>query len=1161
MKHRISGLLLAALLIAGGAEASWWDLFQHDARMEFDAARTAALETIVENPQGADAIAAAAWWQDNLDNIARPSEILDATQGPLSPPLAFILNHIEAELAARVPAGVPPFVEMSGPWGLFARLDLDRREIPGEIPPLGSVWTGPGSHYHLRFVNETGRVQTPPSLNFGGDALARWRLRAAADFSGWMVIEIRGNANIRVDGRDIDRIRDPAISGPGLRWYRAHFSAGFHRIEAMTAFGEGEWIRLNFIDDSGRAFSWQEADPGTGSCSPSSIQIADPLPPPEGFGFRDLLLRYQLLSWMKDPVQERKLVDEILKKWPRDPLAHLNAAAFYLLEQTGAGLNEDYQRSHAELEKSGDSPLKNMLEYLLARMQGRTEDAETLRDAVVARSGADPRVIRLKIDEALSRGWAREAEEALDELEAAVGRNQSVEMLRLQVLKSLEKWDERKALIEEMIEHSPPRTSLLEIAAESCSSELSVDLARRLETRIAHPNFDSDFIRLLMRAGLREEAERKLEEAFRKWGRIPLFQDLGLMVYEPGSGSWRDMLRDAIRLRPQDLNLRSLASRWKMVEPFWAKERVDAEDFLSKAVSPEKGVDTALLLDQAVERIFPNGASIYYYHGLTKALTPEGVSRASILQGFPGSERLQLRILKPDGRIIIPAGIKDSGTRLQIDEVEVGDVVEDEYIATISPIAPSVAGHLSTYVYRFADPERSFGLSEYELILPENLEINIDGMYEGLERTETREAGLRKIRFRAQDMPPSPGEPFGPPEQDLLPWVTYSFGLSWQDVGDSIREKMIPVLRGSPELEAFIGEKLKGDSAEAAIRNLVGALIDRVKPGRSNMNLGSSIGESFSRKEGNRLSILAGGLLDAGYGVDLLLSRPAPMAGGHLKVPSLDVFGQPLLRIHTDEGPIWVDLSENLNGVGHISPSFQNSDALVIPLGRPAEAISILEKLPEFPNPMLEDRSEIHARVAEDGSARIDFNSWVTPPSADDLKTKLDSVPPERMGAVFQRLAARYFPGASSVEGSYHRLEDGRLLITISLEDANACEAEADELSCRGLLIDEPLSPILASLPQRRSPLILQVPVEKTVDLQIEAPPGWKIKERSPRRLQSRWGELQEKLRIGDGRMDSRLSLEIFALTVAPEDYPEFSRFCRAVDELTLRPPKLRRLD
>lgn len=1160
MKTRTYPLLLILLFLAMAAHASWWDVLQQDTALDLIAARKAALQTLIEAPGSPDAVAVAAWWEDNLDNLSRPAEILDAARPPLQPALAFLLNRIESELSERPPAGCPPFAEISGPWGLFGRLDLERNPLPSNLPPLQSAWAGPGTHFRYRLQTETGRVQTPSALSFGGFSLSGWNLKSEKEMKGWMVVEISGNANIVVDGEEIARLRDPGINSPNLLFYKARFSAGAHRIQAAMAPQSESWIRLSFLDEDGNAFEWKEADPAEMTPGVSTLKPVDPLPPRQAQTIQDALCDLQLAMWRRDPPRERKLVDHLLHRWPKNELAHLAAAEFYLLEQTGAGLDEDYNRAHRELELSGKFPLRKMLEYLLAQMQDRQEDADKLRASLMKTSISDPRVLRLKIEEALSRSWPREAEEALDTLERKVGHNDSLVKIRLEVLQSLGRWDERHSLVQSLVGSSAPRTSLVNLLADECCQDEALKIMEKIRKKVSHPNLDADTIRLLMSAGHVEEARARLREAFDTWGQLPLFQDLGLTTLAPGSKEWKELLQQASTARPQDIDLRALADRWGLISPFWEKEHIDAAEFIATAKIPDKGVDTALLLDQAIEQVSSNGSSLYYYHGLTKALTPEGVSQASLLQGMPGSERLQLRIFKADGRIIIPAKINATRGRLQIDEVEVGDVVEDEYLASVSAIAPSRAAHLSPYVYRFADPQRSFGLSEYEVIYPRHLSLKIDGMFEGLQRSEEDDGDQHILRFKAEGIPPTPPEPFGPPEQDLLPWVTYGFGLSWQDVGDSIREKLIPVLRGSPELDSFVRTYLDGSDDHEALHRLVQALLEKVKAGRAGLDLTSSIGESFSKGAGNRLAILAGCLLSSGYEVDLVLSRPTPMSGAHLVVPSLDVFSLPLLRVHWGNELIWIDLSEEINGLGHISPSVQASDALVIPLGNPSTDVQLLKKLPVYENPMLEDQSELHAVIAEDGSARVDFNSWVTPPSAQDLKQKLDSVPTEMMGPVFQRLASRYFPGASSVEGHYHTLADGRLKITFSFDFSSACEPEADSMSCRGLLIAEPLAPVLASLPKRETPLILQIPVIRILDFSIEAPAGWRVSQAPPRKLESKWGEIHEDLRRRENLLDSRLRLEIPATTVSPREYPEFSRFCRATDELLLRPAELHRV-
>jgi hypothetical protein len=51
-----------------------------------------------------------------------------------------------------------------------------------------------------------------------------------------------------------------------------------------------------------------------------------------------------------------------------------------------------------------------------------------------------------------------------------------------------------------------------------------------------------------------------------------------------------------------------------------------------------------------------------------------------------------------------------------------------------------------------------------------------------------------------------------------------------------------------------------------------------------------------------------------------------------------------------------------------------------------------------------------------------------------------------------------------------------------------------------------------------------------------------------------------EDLEKGAGSLRSVLHIELPAQTVATEDYAAFARFCQAVDELSTRPPRLKRL-
>ena len=77
-------------------------------------------------------------------------------------------------------------------------------------------------------------------------------------------------------------------------------------------------------------------------------------------------------------------------------------------------------------------------------------------------------------------------------------------------------------------------------------------------------------------------------------------------------------------------------------------------------------------------------------------------------------------------------------------------------------------------------------------------------------------------------------------------------------------------------------------------------------------------------------------------------------------------------------------------------------------------------------------------------------------------------------------------------------------------------------------------------------------------ELILEAPKGWVVDQR-PRKIETIWGSVVETVEVDGRRHRSVLRLELPAQTVAPDDYPEFARFCHAVDELTSRPPILTR--
>jgi hypothetical protein len=1159
---RIACLVLVAAALAAPATAGWWELQRADADFDLPTARAEALRIVADDPGSAEAVAAANWWLENLYNLPEPAEILDAVEGRRDPELGFVLARIEGQLSGRPPSGSLSVAELAGPFGVFDTLDLERDAEPADddLPPLGTGWRGPAEVYRVRLRTADGTVSVPEAMDAGGVSLAAWTFALDRQLDGWLVLEAAGGVNPSLDGRELGRLRHCGIVDPEVSWFRLHLDPGRHRLRVAMASPRGARVRLSLFDDQGAPVSPRLLDDAAGPWAPSDA-VRELPPASAGLAGRlarpgavpELLLAASLAGGRGDPIAERRWLELARDSAPEDPWPRLALTWFYLMRPTGLDADENTSAARRELRGSRSIPIAALAERALAVREQRPEEVERVLTELVDRYGDDNRVQQLWLGEATRRGWAREVEDGIADLVAELPESLTVIELRLAALEALERWRDRRVLLLELVAQEPIRLRWVEQIASGCLADEAVAALRRMRERVDDPNLDVALLRLQLGRGDGEGLRSELEEARRRWGDLEVLDQAELMLDAEDAVALEGSLAAALEGDPSNLQLRTLA--WRLgAEPFFEPFRVAVEDITAAEKPVASGTDVVLMLDQAVERIYPDGSAIYYYHGLSRAITPIGAQRSSTLQQLPEAFLLKVRIIKPDGSVVIPAMLESRNGTVTISDVKVGDLVEEEYVARVAATGASRRGHLSPYVYRFADPERAFGLSEYVLLVPPEVELKVDGNFTGLDRQEYESDGLRVVRWRAESVPAAYREPFAPPPQELLPWVSYGFGVSWQDVGDIFRDRVLGVLRSSPDLERWSGELLADEDPARAARRLVEAVCEEVEPGRSVLSLGSTAGESFSRRRGNRLGIVAAALADAGWQVDLVMARPRPFAGTHLAVPTLETFSEPLLRARTQDRELWFDLEEQRRGVDHIRPILQGGDALVLPLTRPREPVSMLDSLPAFANPELEQRVTVAATIDARGDARISFEMDLDGPDAEQMLERAADDRPEMM---YQQIAGNLFPGANEVEGSVARTPDGAT-VRLGMVLPHACDPVGDRLSCRSLVLARPLVPALASLPERRYPLVLQLPILQRLELVIVLPEGWSM-ERSPRRLVTDWGSLEEELVHEPGRVRSVVTLEVLAQTVSPEDYEHFARFCHALDELASRPPLLRK--
>ncbi|NOZ78287.1 MAG: hypothetical protein GXP48_03720 [Acidobacteria bacterium] len=1143
----------------------WMSIVRADGNLDLGAARRAALDIIKAHPRSAEAVAAAGWWFDNIQVIPDPDEILSAATGNRDPELGFLLDRIEGSLLRRPPRGVLTPVELSGPFGSFDTLDILRNVVPADaaLPPLGSTWNGPAHPFRLVMRTPDGVARPPEPFAAPGVYLAAWSFDSPRPADGWMVVEATGTYRLELDGKPGGFAKDCGNLGAAVRWYRLHIGAGRHRLRVAMASTDMPEVRVSLLDGEGRELPvhvlHQPATPPW-----ASSHAAASLPPAEGAfdrtpgpakGLEGTLLAAQLAHIRHDPLAERAWLDGAPATASGAPELHLARAQYFLTEPTGAAPQVDFRRCREQLAACSKLPKSLLLAHELDLRQRRTQDAETVLDTLVDHDANDPRVLRLWVRAAVRRGWVREASQALRKLHAMLPGSAWVARLRLNVDRSLERWTDRNRVIEGLAASDWLAPDTVDLLISAGREDLALDVLRRQKKLMDNPKLDLGIARLLHRLGRTQEAAAQLRKVYAAWGRWDGTDQLGVVLAADGpSAALARAVRATLGRHPADLELRSLAWREGMT-PFFEPFRIDALAFAAAHSAPTDGVDSELILDQGIERVFKDGSSLYYYHGLTKALTPAGVKDASTISLLPGSVLLRVRIIKADGTIIVPPGISASQSQVVLKNVSPGDMVEDEYVAPIGATGSSHRGHVSPYVYRFAGPNRSFVRSEYTLLVPPDLTLNIDGNFTGLKHTDTTFHGLRLLSWQATSVPPVVSEPFSPPSQELFPWVAYGFGVSWQDIGDSIRNRVLGALRGSPELWRWAEPLVSAKDPREALTHLVDALVDKVDAGDADLNVRQTAGESFSRGKGNRLTILIAILKHAGWNVDLVMTRPLAFSHTSLKVPGFSAFVIPVLRVSHGGKTFWIDMNEGRKGIGHIRAILQGSDGYVLPLTSPSQPVRYLDPLPRFPNPGLEEDVSLRAKVDASGAADLTYEILLRGAQGERLFKLVSTVPVDRVPAIYEQIAARIFPGADKVTGDIVR-QDGGVALDLRLHLPQACTPSGDAMECRALTTARPLSPRLASLPSRKFPLVLQLPIEQRIELNLIPPPGWAVDMKS-RTYTAPWGHVDRAVTTKGRSVRTVTTLQIPARVITTAQYPDFVRFCHAVDEIMVSPLRL----
>jgi hypothetical protein len=263
---------------------------------------------------------------------------------------------------------------------------------------------------------------------------------------------------------------------------------------------------------------------------------------------------------------------------------------------------------------------------------------------------------------------------------------------------------------------------------------------------------------------------------------------------------------------------------------------------------------------------------------------------------------------------------------------------------------------------------------------------------------------------------------------------------------------------------------------------------------------------------------------------------------------ALNRYTNPLLRVQTEKGPIWLAMAGKFAPFGYIPAETRGMPAQVLVDGK-WHPVTV-------PNEGKADRVAVEGRVklAADGSAEVELAQSFHGTYAMALRNVVTEFNEQQLrDAVESQLLGRHLRGAQLLSYRVEGIDDPETPIVIHSKSSVRTFAQPVGGS---LLIQPPFMTRVsgyAALPARQTPLLLVQPVDQSVSLEITLPPGASLTSPvGPTRVED--GE--RKVIVEDQAKGNKLVVKravmLPAGRIQPDQYPKFVDFARRADDALL---------
>jgi tetratricopeptide (TPR) repeat protein len=648
---------------------------------------------------------------------------------------------------------------------------------------------------------------------------------------------------------------------------------------------------------------------------------------------------------------------------------------------------------------------------------------------------------------------------------------------------------------------------------------------------------------VMVRAGNEKESWNKLEAAIKQDPRNERARvDLADARY--ASGSHDALVRalvDAVQSGAPTTMLEQaldLVEGLSELEPYRLKTQPLIDEYeRSGTVLPGTA---ARVLDYAAFWVHADGSSRMLEHELIKVQSAEAISTMAEQQ-LQGGLILHLRVIKKGGQILEPELIEGKQT-VTMPHLEVGDYIETERIES-NPGDGQRGLSYSGPRWFFREENIAYARSELVVISPKSKPLLIETRNDVPEPEVTENGPLVVRRWRVQNSPAAPVEPFGAPVTEFLPSVQLGWGISLSDSLRSMSDAVADLTPVDPRIVRIAQHIVEGvpDSARTErAKRLYRWIVANVQEGEESDGRRVVVGKNGNQWRGYIALCRA---LNIPINYAIAQNRLSLPPNGPFSEAAL--FTQPLLRVTADHDPIWLSFGGKYTPFGYVSAEARGMPAYVLSDDKPVAAM--VPAAGALDNVRYDGTFQLNT----DGSAELELEQSFFGKYAMGLRNALAEIPEEQLRDVLEsRLLGPELRGLELQSYSLDHFDDldSPLVIRARAKIPGFAQRSGDLL-----LIAPPFGPHvaqLAALPQRQTPLLMAEATHREINLHIVLPRGAEL---ASDPIQVKIVDGDRSVFVADTAKPSELALvrtiNLPAGRVQPKDYPEFLAFAQRADD------------